>query len=78
MGVERFSDADAARRALLTGRPRARLEQRIRSLWARAGRWAPRSGSSGVKRFRDVDEAKRDRDLETARRVDRLRARRHD
>ncbi|MEX0873339.1 MAG: hypothetical protein WD646_13465 [Actinomycetota bacterium] len=73
MSVRRFSDPDEARRALFASSDDAALARRISSLWARATRLAPPSFDRGVKKFRSIDAANRDRDRATAQRVRRLR-----
>jgi hypothetical protein len=76
MGVQRFKHPEEARQALWADEADPALPRRIRSLWARAARFAKPTPSRGVKRFRDIEEANAERDREVAARMKRLRAER--
>lgn len=73
MPLERFRDFDEARRAQWVAKGDPALGRRIRSLWAFARRLAPGSGPRGVRRYRTIEEANRDREQWTAERARRLR-----
>jgi len=75
MAVERFSDPDAAARALWTDRSDPRLVSKIRSVWSRPARLTPPL-PRGIKRFRDIQDAQRDRDETAAIRAAQLRQQR--
>ncbi|HEX9711726.1 MAG TPA: hypothetical protein VGB52_04120 [Actinomycetota bacterium] len=61
MPVQRFRDPDDARRALWTSSDDPALARRIRSLWARAARLAPPNIPRGLRKFRTIEEAARER-----------------
>jgi hypothetical protein len=62
MPLQRFSDLEEARRALWVPRGDPQLARRIRDLWAFASRLAPGSAPRGIRRFRTLEEANRDRE----------------
>jgi len=62
MPLQRFRDSEDARRALWVERGDPQLARRIRGLWAFAGRLAPGSAPRGLRRFRTLEEAGRERD----------------
>lgn len=62
MSLERFRDMEEARQALWIGPGDAGLAPRIRRLWAFAARLAPGAAPRGLRRFRTLGEANRDRD----------------
>ncbi len=74
MTLHRFKDMDEARRSLWIPRGDPSLATRIRALWAFARRLAPGSAPRGLRRFRTIAEANRDRELWCARRAEQLRA----
>jgi hypothetical protein len=59
--VYRFRQLDDARRALWVSPGAADLAERIRRLWAFAAHFAPRRLPPGVRKFRSIEEANRDR-----------------
>jgi hypothetical protein len=59
--VYRFKDFEAARRALWTGSDARDLSLRIRRLWAFSARLARRRVPRGLRRFRSLEEAARER-----------------
>ena len=61
MPVYRFRDFEEARRALWSDANAPDLADRIRRLWAFAARLVPRRVPSGVRKFRSIEEANRDR-----------------
>ena len=74
MALQRFRDFDEARRALWIQRDDPDLVPRITRLWAFAGRLAPGVAPRGVRKFRTLEEANRDRETWTALRIRALRA----
>jgi hypothetical protein len=62
MPLQRFRDFDEARRALWVEPGDPELLPRIRRLWAFASRLAPGSGPRGIRKFRTMEEANRERD----------------
>ena len=73
MPIQRFSDFDEARRALWIQRGDPQLARRIRNLWAFASRLAPGAAPRGIRRFRTLEEANRDREIWIERRARSLR-----
>jgi hypothetical protein len=73
MSVRRFRDPEEARQALWTRSDDPELPARIRRLWALSRRLAPIEAPRGVRKFRTIEEANRERDERTRRRVRRLR-----
>jgi hypothetical protein len=69
MPVERFRDLDEARRALWVERDDAGLTPRIRRLWTIASRLVPLGIPRGVRKFRRIEDANRERDDWVRRRV---------
>ncbi len=63
MALQRFRDFDDARRALWVERGDPGLVPRIRSLWAFAARLAPGAAPRGIRRFRAIEDANRDREV---------------
>jgi hypothetical protein len=62
--VQRFRNLEDAARALWTRPGDETLGRRIRSLWELSARLAPpRDVPRGVRRFRSIEEANRDRDV---------------
>jgi len=76
MPVQRFKDPDEARRALWTTSDDPSLARRIRSLWARAARLAPPGIPRGLRMFRSIEEANREREGWERARIAALAARR--
>ena len=62
MPLQRFRDFEEARRALWIERGDPQLVPRIRSLWAFARRLAPGAAPRGLRRFRTLEDASRERD----------------
>jgi len=73
MPVERFRDLDAARRALWVAPDDPKLTARIRRLWSIASRLVPLGIPRGVRKFRRIEDANREREAWVERRVRRLR-----
>ncbi len=73
MPVERFRDLDAARRALWAARDDPNLTARIRRLWSIASRLVPLGIPRGVRKFRRIEDANREREAWVERRVRGLR-----
>jgi hypothetical protein len=67
--IERFRDLDAARRALWVARDDPRLTARIRRLWAISSRLVPLGIPRGVRKFRRIEDANREREAWIQRRV---------
>jgi hypothetical protein len=61
MPVQRFRDFDEARRALWADAGDPELSRRIRRLWAFSARLVSRRAPRGVRRFRTLEDACRDR-----------------
>lgn len=76
MPVRRFRDLEEARRALWTTAGDPSLPVRLRRLWSLAARLAPLGSPRGVRKFRHIEDANRERDEWVARRVRALRAQR--
>jgi hypothetical protein len=74
MPLQRFRDFEEARRSLWIERGDPGLVPRIRSLWAFASRLAPGVAPRGIRRFRTLEEASRERDSWIELRAHRLRA----
>ncbi len=74
MPVQRFRSFADARRALWLPPGDPKLLARIRTLWDFSARLAPGAAPRGVRKFRTLEEANRDRDLWTQRRIHSLRA----
>jgi hypothetical protein len=74
MPVQRFKHPDEARRALWTAPGDPRLPARIRRLWSLAARLAPLGSPRGVRKFRRIEDANREREAWVAHRVRALRA----
>ncbi|HEV8306331.1 MAG TPA: hypothetical protein VGW35_01580 [Methylomirabilota bacterium] len=73
MPVERFRDLDEARRALWVARGDPRLTARIRRLWSFSSRLVTLGIPRGVRKFRQIEDANRERDEWVERRVRALR-----
>jgi SH3-like domain-containing protein len=73
MPVERFRDLDEARRALWAARDDPALAARIRRLWNLSARLAPLGIPRGIRKFRRIEDANRERDAWVERRVRALR-----
>ena len=69
MPIQRFRTFDEARRALWVDSHDAGLANRIRRLWDFARRLSPGSPVRGLRKFRTLDEARRERDEWTRRRI---------
>jgi hypothetical protein len=69
MPVERFRSLDEARRALWVARDDPKLAARIRRLWSISSRLVPLGIPRGVRKFRRIEEANRERDAWVERRV---------
>jgi hypothetical protein len=69
MPVERFRDLDAARRALWAAGDDPNLVARIRRLWSISSRLVPLGIPRGVRKFRRIEDANRERDAWVERRV---------
>ena len=76
MPLQRFRDFDEARQALWVEPGDPELVPRIRRLWAFARRLAPVTAPRGVRKFRTLEEANRDRDAWIEQRVRKLREQR--
>lgn len=74
MGLQRFKSFDEARRALWVERGDPGLAARIRSLWSFSARLAPGAPPRGLRRFRNAEDANRERDRWEKERVLRLRS----
>jgi hypothetical protein len=74
MPVERFRDLDEARRALGVESDDPGLSRRIRRLWTIASRLVPLGIPRGVRRLRRIEDANRERDEWTERRVRAIRS----
>lgn len=74
MPLQRFRDFDEARRALWVEPGDPRLVPRIRSLWAFARRLAPGAAPRGVRWFRTLEDANRERESWIERRTHALRS----
>ena len=61
MPVYRFRDSNEARRALWVATGAPELPQRMRRLWAFLARLGSRRVRPGVRKFRSIEEANRDR-----------------
>lgn len=73
MPIQKFKDLDAARQALWRRPTSSDLGAHIRALWAFSMRLAPRQIPRGVRRFRSLEEANREREQWVTLRVQRLR-----
>jgi hypothetical protein len=73
MPVERFRDLDAARRALWAAPDDPNLAARIRRLWAVSSRLVSLGIPRGVRKFRRIEDANREREAWVERRVRGLR-----
>jgi SH3-like domain-containing protein len=67
--IQRFRDLDAARKALWVARDDPSLTARIRRLWAISSRLVPLGIPRGVRKFRRIEDANRERDAWVERRV---------
>ena len=76
MSIQKFKDLDAARQALWQHPRSSDLGSHIRALWAFSVRLAPRQIPRGVRRFRSIEEANREREQWVTLRVQRLRRQR--
>ena len=76
MPVRRFRDLEEARRALWTTSGDPELPARLRRLWSLAARLTPLGSPRGVRKFRRIEDANRERDEWVARRVRALRVQR--
>ena len=74
--VQRFHSFEDARRALWVDPKDPALPERIAALWAFSTKLVARQIPRGVRRFRTIEDANRERDAWVQRRVDRLRAER--
>ncbi len=73
MSLERFKTLDEARQALWAGHAGAETGARIRRLWAFARRLAPGAAPRGLRRFRTLEDAGREREAWIALRARALR-----
>jgi SH3-like domain-containing protein len=73
MPIERFRDFDTARRALWAARDDPNLAARIRRLWTIASRLVPLGIPRGIRKFRRIEDANRERDAWVERRVQAVR-----
>lgn len=62
MPLQRFRDFEEARCALWVERGDPGLVSRIQSVWAFASRLAPGAAPRGMRRFRTLEEAQRERE----------------
>jgi hypothetical protein len=69
MPVQRFRTFDDARRALWCDRDDPSLHRRIARLWATGVRLAPLGIPRGVRKFRSIEEANREREQWIANRI---------
>lgn len=76
MPIQRFRSFEDAREALWVRRDDPQLVVRIRKLWTFAARLAPGTAPRGVRRFRNPEDAQRDRDEWITLRAHALRAKR--
>ncbi|MGH7266799.1 MAG: hypothetical protein ACREMB_18415 [Candidatus Rokuibacteriota bacterium] len=74
MPIERFRDFDEARRALWVARDDPKLAARIRRLWTIASRLVPLGIPRGIRKFRRIEDANRERDGWVERRVRAIRS----
>ncbi len=74
MPIQKFRSLDEARQALWVPSGRPGLAARIKSLWAFSTRLAPRQIPRGLRKFRSIEEANREREQWVERRVRALRA----
>jgi hypothetical protein len=77
MSLQRYRDFDEARRALWVRRGDPELAARIRRLWRFALRLAPGITPRGLRRFRTLEEADRERAAWIEQRARGLREERH-
>ena len=76
MPIQKFRNLDDARQALWVRPGQPDLVSRIKSLWAFSSRLVLRRIPRGVRKFRSIEEANRDRDRWIERRIQALRSRR--
>ena len=69
MPIERFRELDAARRALWVSREDPNLIPRIRRLWTIWSRLVPLGIPRGLRKFRRIEDANREREAWVERRV---------
>ena len=69
MPIERFRDLDTARRALWVDGDDPNLTARIRRLWAISSRLVPLGIPRGLRKFRRIEDANREREAWVERRV---------
>lgn len=74
MPIQKFRTLDAARRALWQSPRSPSLVSHIKALWAFSSRLVPRQIPRGVRKFRSIEEANREREQWVTRRVQALRA----
>ena len=74
MPIQKFTDFDDARRALWASPGQPNLIARIKGLWTFSTRLVPRQIPRGVRKFRSIEEANRERDQWIEQRVQALRA----
>jgi hypothetical protein len=73
MPFDRFRTMEEAREALWANRAEVEVFARIRRLWSFARRLAPGAAPRGLRRFRTLEEASREREAWIARRARALR-----
>jgi len=76
MPVRKYKSTEEARRALWVDRSDPDLGKRLRRLWATSAHLARPEIPRGLRRFRSIEEADRERQSWIQRRVDSIRARR--
>jgi hypothetical protein len=76
VSVQRFRSFEDARRALWADPKDPALLKRIARLWSLSSRLVPRHIPRGLRRFRTIEEANRERDAWVQQRIDRPRAER--
>ncbi len=69
MPVSRYREFEDARRALWTSRDAPRLLLRLRRMWKLSARLFPGGMPRGVRKFRDIAEANRDREAWVTQRI---------
>jgi len=74
MGVQRFSDPEAARQALWADGSDPDLPRRIRRLWTFSLRLTPLGIPRGLRKFQTIEEANEEREAWVHRRVRAIRS----
>jgi hypothetical protein len=66
MPIQRFNSFEEARQALVCEPGTEEHLRRLKALWSRSSRLAPRTFPGGVFKFRSIEEANADRDRQQA------------